>query len=369
MNLKITAPNKSVIYCFLLLLATSGCKDNQNTISTSDKPTDKTFPVEITKPFYEEVSHTLEAVGSFFPENEITIGAKVAGTIKILYADEGSIVKKGGMLMEIDDEKFRLEAEETNAMLKEAVAKLKNARATFNRINRLYQDGIIGRDEFDDAETQVSLNQSVVEELSARLNLSKKSVRDTKVLSPLDGVVSERIVSAGEYVKVAAQLMKVVDLTPLKLVFNLPEKDIAAVRQGLKVNITTRAYPGETFNGKIYFINPKADANTRTIEVKAWVDNSDYKLKPGFFVNVTVFTGAKKAFLLPESAVVVRKGSFVAMAVENNRIKYKKVTPGIRFDGKVEILHGISADDYIVVYGRSEISEGTPVKVINASDT
>jgi len=171
------------------------------------------------------------------------------------------------------------------------------------------------------------------------------------------------MVSAGEYVKVGADLVKIVDSNPLKLTFTLPEKSAGEIEIGQRVRITTRVYRDETFEGEIYFINPKVDPDTRTIEVKAWVDNSEYKLRPGYFVDVRVLLGKRNSLVLPESAVIVREGKVVVMVVMDGSVKYKRVTPGVRYDGKVEILNGISPEDDIVVSGRSEITEGTRVAI------
>ncbi len=354
-----------VRYTFLMILCGLACLfgcNGQPEMQT-DQAAEKSFPVEVTLPVLQDVAHTLEAVGSFLPEEEVTVGAEVAGTIKELHTDEGTLVTRGQPLLSIDDEKVRLEVQETEAMLREARARLKNAENTLNRMTKLFRDKVIGRHDFDDAETEVSLNKAMVEELQARLNRAKKSLRDARVRAPIDGTISERLVSPGEYVKVGAQLMRIVDADPLKLVFSLPEQHVGEARKGQKVSITTRAYPGKSFEGSVYFINPKIDQDTRTIEIKAWVDNSDHQLKPGFYVNVTVYLGSKKSLVLPESAVVVREGIIMCMAVENDRIVYKKVVPGVRFNGMVEVLDGITSTDRIVVYGRSEISEGTLVTV------
>ena len=323
----------------------------------------KAFPVDVTRGVFQDVEHTLEAVGSFLPEDEVTVGAEEKGVIKKLWVDEGSLVKKGDLLLEIDDETLRLEVEESQASLKEALSRLKHSQSRLKRMTELFEQGVIGQQEFDDAQNQASLNQAVVENIRARLSRFKKSLNDTRVSSPMDGIVSERMVSTGEYVKVGADLVKIVDSNPLKLSFTLPEKNAGEINEGLKVLVTTRVYRDQTFEGEIYFINPKLDPDTRTIEVKAWVDNSDYKLKPGYFVTVNVLLEKQRSLTLPESAVLVREGKIVVMSVVDGTITYKSVTPGVRFDGKVEILDGITPEDDIVVSGRSEITEGTKVTI------
>jgi membrane fusion protein (multidrug efflux system) len=354
-----------IIVAVVLLMRGENTNNSATVPGTSEQA--KIFPVEVTKPAFEEVEHNLDAVGSFFPEDEVTVGCEVDGIIKKLLVDEGSPVKKGDLLLEIDDEKLRLEVEESEAMLREGRARFEHSQATLKRMTSLFEQGVIGQQELDDARNQELMNQATVENTQAKLSRFKKELGDTRVLAPMDGVVSERLVSAGEYVKIGASLVKIVDVNPLKLAFTLPEKNAGEIRTGQKVRVTTRVYMGEMFEGEVYFINPKVEPATRTIEVKAWVDNSEYKLRPGYFVDVKVLLGKQKSFVLPESAVLVREGSIVVMTVEEGIIAYKRVTPGVRFDGKVEILEGITPEDSIVVSGRSEITEGTKVTVVSST--
>lgn len=332
---------------------------SENASATAEQGT--VFPVEVTRGIFEEVEHTLEAVGSFLPEDEVTVGAEQDGVIKRLLVDEGYPVKKGDLLLEIDDERLRLEVEESTAGLKEAQSRLEHSQSTLKRMTSLFEQGVIGQQEFDNAKNQASLNLAVVESIGARLSRFQKALRDTRIIAPMNGVVSDRMVSAGEYVKVGADLVKIVDSNPLKLTFTLPEKYAGEVKTGQRVEVTTRVYLNETFGGEVYFINPKLNPDTRTIEVKARVDNSEYKLRPGYFVTVNVHLGKKRSLVLPESAVLVREGTIVVMAVVDGMIAYKSVTPGVRFGGKVEILDGITLEDVVVVSGRSEIAEGTRV--------
>ncbi len=351
----------TVALCFVFVLASCG-KDAETEPAASGS--DTAFPVEVTRAVQEQVTHSIEAVGTFLPEEEVVIGAEVAGTIKALSVDEGTVVEKGRLLLEIDDEQSRLGVEETEAMLRESLARLKNAETTLRRMEKLYDDRVIGQNDYDDALTQVALNKAVVEKLRAQLKKQKKSLRDTRVLSPIDGTVSERMVSPGEYVKVGAELLKIVDTTPLKLSFSLPEKNAGQIENGQKVIVTTRAYPGETFEGTVYYVSPTVDDETRTIEVKALFDNADQRLKPGFYVDVILQLGSRSSLVLPESAVIVREGVVLVMAVREGTVRYMPIETGMRFDGRVEIIRGITDKEDIVVSGRSEITEGTAVRIV-----
>jgi membrane fusion protein (multidrug efflux system) len=327
----------------------------------------RAFPVEVTKVSFEKVEHYLDAIGSFLPEDEVTVSTEVEGIVEKRFVDEGYRVKKGDSLIKIDDEEFRFQREEAEASLKEAEERLKNAELTLKRINRLLEEKVIDQQKYDDTVTQFNLSRATVENVKAKLKRYRKSLRDTLIVSPLGGVVSERMVSEGEYVKVGTNLLKIVDIDPLKLSFALPEKFSGQLKIGQTVEVETKAYPGKIFTGDVYFISPKVNLSTRTFEVKAKVKNTNYQLKPGFFVDVKLFLDVNEsAMVLPEGAVVMREGRHVVLMVQGGKIIVKGVRPGKRFNGKVEILDGVDKDDLMVVSGLSELTDGSRVKVVTS---
>jgi len=356
-----------VVVCFLIaiiwFMQDRGNISSENLEDETKQP--KAFPVEVTQVSFEKVEHYLEAIGSFLPEDEVTVSTEVEGLIKKRYVDEGDFVKKGAPLIKIDDEKFRFQVEEAEASLREAEASLRNAELTLKRMNQLLEEKVIDQQKYDDTITQFDLSRATVENFKAKLKRYRKSLKDTMILSPLDGVVSERMVSEGEYVRVGANLLKVVDINPLKLSFTLPEKFSGQLKIGQKVAVKTKAFPDEIFTGSVYFISPTVNLNTRTFEVKAKIKNEDYRLKPGFFVDVRLIVDINEhAMVLPEGAVVMREGEFVLLVVQDGKIVLKSVRPGKMFDGKVEILEGVDKDDLVVLSGLSELTEGSRVRVV-----
>ena len=342
--------------------------DNLNSeISKENAQQAKAFPVEVTKVSFEKVEHYLDAIGSFLPEEEVTVSTEVEGIVEKRFVDEGDRVKKGDSLIKIDDEEFRFQREEAEASLKEAEERLKNAELTLKRINQLLEEKVIDRQKYDDTVTQFNLSRATLENVKAKLKRYRKSLRDTLIVSPLDGVVSERMVSEGEYVKVGTNLLKIVDIDPLKLSFALPEKFSGQLKIGQAVEVETKAYHGKIFTGNVYFISPQVNLNTRTFEVKAKVANTNYQLKPGFFVDVKLFLDVnERAMVLPEGAVIMREGRHVVLMVQGGKITIKPVTPGKRFNGKVEILDGVDKDDLMVVSGLGEFIEGSRVNVVDS---
>jgi membrane fusion protein (multidrug efflux system) len=352
------------------LAIVSGCSGSNPASEANEESAGqerKAIPVEVVSVTFQPVEHYLEAVGSLDPEEEVTVSAEVAGVVEELFVDEGSQVERGGMILRIDDETFRLEVEEVQANLSEVKERLKNAEDTFKRITRLYEQGVSDQQAYDDARTQRNLNRMIVNNLEGKLGRYKKSLKDTKVNSPLEGVVSERMISAGEYVKVATELVRIVDSNPLRLTFSLPEQFVAEVQLEQLVRVKVKAYPNREFEGKVYYVSPKVDSDTRMVEVKAWVDNDEGLLKPGFFVDARLMTGSSEnAMVLPEAAVLVRQGRFVVMAVEEGAVRYKGVETGSRFNGKVQIVGGVAPEDKLILAGMAELVEGSRVKVVSA---
>jgi len=363
MRLKIVIPVVILLLVVIFWLTRDG--ENHNYGSTGENAEQaKIFPVEVTKVAFERVEHYLEAVGSFLPEDEVTISTEVEGIIKKRFVDEGDQVKRGDVLIKIDDEKFRLQVEETEASLREAEATLKNAKGSLSRMEQLLSEKVVDQQRYDDTFTKFHLGKAMVENVRAKLKRYQRSLNDTEIVAPLDGVVSERMGSEGEYVKVGAELLKVVEINPLKLTFTLPEKFSGQVRMGQTVEVKAKAFPGEVFTGSVYFISPTVNLATRTLEVKAKVENKDYRLKPGFFVDVKLLTDVnEQAMVLPEGAVVMREEQFVVLTVQGEKIQFKSVMPGKRFERKVEILEGVGRDDIMVVSGLSELTEGSKVSI------
>ncbi len=354
-----------LLIALIWFIRDDGSPDSENLKEEAQQA--KAFPVEVTKVSFEKVEHYLDAIGSFLPEDEVTVSTEVEGIVEKRFVDEGDRVKKGDRLIKIDDEAFRFQREEAEASLKEAEERLKNAELTLKRINQLLEEKVIDQQKYDDTITQFNLSQATVENVKAKLKRYRKSLRDTLIVSPLDGVVSERMVSEGEYVKVGTNLLKIVDIDPLKLSFALPEKFSGQLKIGQMVEVETKAYPGKIFTGDVYFISPKVNLNTRTFEVKAKVKNTNYQLKPGFFVDVKLFLDVNEsAMVLPEGAVVMREGRHVVLMVQGGKITIKGVRPGKRFNGKVEILDGVDKDDLMVVSGLGEFIEGSRVEVVDS---
>lgn len=363
----------SFIIVFMVAFLAQGCSKKDANIET-EKKEDALVRVEATRPTIQKVAHIIRAVGSFLPDEQVSISPEVEGKIAKLLVDEGDMVKRGQLLAIIDDERYRLEVEKRKAQVGEAKANLKNMKLILARKERLVKEKVISQQEYDDTFTKFLLAKAQLKYAKAALNLAKKNLKDTKIYTPMDGIITERLISLGEYVG-STQMMgagnilfEMVNINPLKLSFTVPERYRSYLTIGKEVKLKVKAYPNEVFKGKIYFINPQIDPKTRSVEIKAYVKNDDMRLKPGFFADVTLIKDInERAIILPQDAVLYKGGKAMVYVLENNIAYKQEVKIGEQFRGKIEIISGISENSLIATKGNYLLEEGTKVEIIKAS--
>jgi membrane fusion protein (multidrug efflux system) len=322
---------------------------------------------EVTEVVPTSISYTVTAIGSLKTLEDITISSKKAGIINQILVREGDRVKKGQILIQLDDVDAKLEVERAEARVKEAEASLETNRTTLVRYQKLWETKVIPQQTYDDLTLKVKLDEARLALAAAELKLAKQSLLDHQIVSPIEGVVNLKIAALGEHVNVAPkdEILKIVQMDPLEIEFHVPENLAGAIHTGSKIQFALKAFPGEKFFAILRFISPTSDPSTRNVKMKAMVQNANYRLKPGFFAEVIVQTGGNPAALIiPESALFSQEGKFFTYTVRDGTARRKEVETGVRFEGKVEILRGIQEGDRVVTTGHEQLSEGIKVRVI-----
>jgi membrane fusion protein (multidrug efflux system) len=311
------------------------------------------------------VDYYIEITGTLLPENDVDVSAEVVGRLKKIHFEEGDMVKEGDLLVELDDERARLEVLESEARVKKAEADLENATKVEKRKKTLYQNNVISNQEYDDAVTQLHVTEAALETTVATLNLTKKDLKDTRILAPISGIISGKFFDVGEYVEEADKLLNIVKIDPIKALFYLPEKYASEVVPGKTATIRVDAYPNEVFTGKVYFVNPKVRVETRRIASYARIDNPEGKLKPGFFVNARfVAKSLKDAIIIPEEAILHEDGESFCFIVEDGVARQTYLTIGWRMKGgEVVILEGLTKENLVVIRGQYVLMDGDPVQM------
>jgi len=328
-------------YFFLLLAlaALAGCGKG------GGPPKDAPVPVELVPVTAAPLQETLEAVGSLDAEESVDIRPEVEGEITSIRLTEGQTVKKGDLLLQIDESKQA-------ATVAEAEADHKLAQETIHRADMLLADGTISQQEHD--QTHANFTR-----MEASLALAKKRLTEYTLTAPFDGILGRRFVSVGQYVNPQTTLVSIYDLDRMKLNFSVPERYSAKIQPGQTLRLKVAAYSEETFAGEIYLIEPRVDPGTRTVQVRAYVPNSDLRLKPGMFANVEITVGTKpKALTIPEECLFPNAGGFAVYRSHEGVAELVPVETGLRVPGKVEILKGLQAGDQVARSGNLRLSPG-----------
>jgi membrane fusion protein (multidrug efflux system) len=322
--------------------------------------------VEVTEVMPRPISYKVSAVGSLKTLEDVTISPKKAGIIQKIFVKEGDQVKKGQILVQLDDVDARLQVNMSEARVKEAEASLETDRTTLARYQKLWETKVIPQQTYDDLTLKVKLDEARLALAKSELNLAKQNLLDHRIVSPIDGVMNLKIAALGEHVNVAPkdEILKIVQMDPLEVEFYVPEHLGGAIHIGSKIQFTVKAFPEEKFLAILRFISSTADPATRNVKMKALVQNPSYRLKPGFFAEVSIQTGGNpSALIIPESSLFSQEGKFFIYIVQDGTAKRKEVETGVRFEGKVEVLKGIQKGEWVVTAGHEQLSEGVKVKI------
>ncbi len=288
------------------------------------------------------------SVGTFTPYNDVTVKAESAGHIDAVHFHEGDSVKENQKL-------FSLNAKEQVAKVKKAAAALKVSKSSLARKAKLRAQDFISAADLERAEADVETN-------SAELELAKEELSKTKIVAPFSGVLSMKKVSKGAYVASGDELVRLQDLDPMRLVFQLPQTELGMIKVGDPVTAMTDAYPDQTFEGKIEAIDPSVNEKTRSVMVYATFDNKDKRLIPGLYAQVSPKASPHQkgatSLLVPEQALLARPEGPAVYKKVGDKAVLTRVTLGTRTNDQAEVLSGLQMGDEIVLEGQDKIHDG-----------
>jgi membrane fusion protein (multidrug efflux system) len=319
------------------------------------KPPEERKPpvaVEAAKVEAAPLSEQVTAVGTLLSNEAVTISSEIPGRLKEIHFEEGRAVEQGAPLFTLDDSVYQ-------AQLADAEAKMKLAEQTHERTTQLFKNKYATAQSADESTSNLAVSTATVD--LARVQLDK-----TRILAPFSGIVGLRHVSAGEYITAGQALVNLEAINPVKADFRVPEKFLPAIRVGQAIEIKVDAFPKETFQGKVYAIDPRLDVAGRSLLVRAIVPNPEQRLRPGLFARVTVLLQLKEdALSIPEQAIVPQGDDQFVFKIVDGTARMTKVVTGTRRAGKVEIVEGLTAGDQVVTAGQLKIRDGSAVSVVN----
>lgn len=291
-----------------------------------------------------EVAQAKEYTANVEAENLNNISPSTPNRIKKINVEVGDRVRAGQQLVILDSsnsDQLRIN--------------LEYIESEYNRAVKLLEIG--------------AGTQQAVDQLKAQLDAAKSQynnmMENTVLVSPINGVVTARNYDAGDMTG-GNPVLSVGQLSPVvKVMINISENDMTTVKQGLPVDVTFDAFPGETFSGKVVRIYPAVDPATRTFPVEVRINNNNERIKPGMFARVAIDLGSQHNVVVPDRAVVKQTGSGnkYVYVLHGNKVSYERVELGQRLDTSYELLSGINDGDTVVITGQSRLADGVTVEV------
>jgi len=295
------------------------------------------------------------AVGTLRANESVVLRPEVAGRIKTILFREGAPVKRGAVLVELDDAVQRAE-------LQQARAGLDLAQANFQRTEELFARRFVSSSARDEAASRLQAARAAVALADARL-------RRMTLTAPFDGIVGIRQISVGAFVKEGDALVNLEDISVLKLDFRLPEALLPRLRTGQALEVGSDALPGERFAAQIEAIDPLIDAQTRAVSIRARLDNPQARLRPGMFARVRLILEERpEVVVVPEEALLPSSGGTqYVFRVVAGRAERVAIRIGIRRDALVEVVEGLAPGERVVTAGQMKLRDGAAVRVLGAA--
>jgi len=309
-----------------------------------------------------EVPVTLRLSGTLRGNQETDLAANAAGRVLATLVERGAQVVPGQVIARLDVRAASLSAVEARAQADSARAQEAQAQSECARYEQLKAKGAISDMEYDRGMSQCRTLPLSAAAANARASLAAQNVGDGIIRAPFAGVVTERQIEVGQYVRQDTRVATLVSLDPLRLELAVPESEVAKVKLDAEVRFTVAAFPTQQYRGKIRFVSGALRSTTRDLVVEALVQNPDKTLLPGMFADVTLTTGSRKLPGVPRVALVERDGQTHAFAVVEGRLEERLLSLGPAAGDRVSVLKGALVGDQMALPPLENLSNGQRVR-------
>ncbi len=293
---------------------------------------------------------TIEALGTARANESVTLTAQDTEIVSAVGFDDGEVVEKGQLLVQLNDREEQARVNELNVSLVEAQRQLK-------RIKGLAKENAASEQLLDE-------QQARVKTLEAQLEVANAQVKDLQIRAPFAGRLGIREISVGSLVRPADTITTLDDISAVKVDFSVAETHLASLGMGQKVTASSVAYPAQQFTGEISGIDSRIDPVTRSILVRATINNREELLRPGMLLQITLEKQVLETLVIPEKALVPNQDKQFVFVVEDDTVRQQEVVIGARRPGKVQVLDGLVAGDRVVTEGTLRIRDSSKVRVL-----
>lgn len=329
------AANK-IVLSLLLLLSVQGQWAYADAAAKKPPPV-----VEVQSVARAEVNSSLSAIATLKANESIVLKPEVAGRVISIQFAEGQQVKKGQLLVQLDDD--LLQAEQAAAQ-----AALNLAQAEFQRYQSLFQEQQVSVLDFERKKAELA-------QAKAAMSLVQAKLRQKQIRAPFAGVVGLRSFSPGDVVQANQSLVRLTSMSPLKADIKIPETSSHLISLNQTVTLKVDAVPGVQLQGKVTAVDPGLDTTTRAIVLRVLIPQGDNRIREGMTARATFSGGQAQQIVIPEQALVAQGGKFVVFTVKDNTATAVPVKVGNRSVGKVAIVDGLRDGDVIVISGQNKL--------------
>jgi membrane fusion protein, multidrug efflux system len=337
--------------------------------------------VEVAKVTRATVQQELTVVGNLIGETTVSVAPRAAGRLQEVYVRLGDRVGRGQRIAKIEDfelvEQIKQQdaaQEVSQATIRQREADLALAKTNLDRSKSLFDRQLIAKQQLDDnearyqsAQAQLDLARAQAQQSKARLDELKINLGNTLITSPVNGFISRRLVDPGASVGQNAPVVEVVDISRVRLIANVVEKDLKQLQAGDVTRVEVDAFPGETFTGRIARVSPVLDPATRTAPIEVEIANPTYRLKPGMYarVGITLDT-TKDALVVPANAVVDLGGRRGVFQPLSETAVFRAIQVGTETIDVVEVVGGLTEGAEVITTGSGQLRDGDRIAIAGA---
>jgi multidrug efflux pump subunit AcrA (membrane-fusion protein) len=410
---------KSFFVAVLAIAAAGGlsaCKksNGQTNAAAAASPTPAVIEITSMAAVSRELPQYFEATGSLAANEQTDVAPETSGKVAAVGVDIGTFVKKGQMLVRLEDADFKDRVQQAQAQVDQAKATLEQnhakiglrpgqkfnpenvpevaaARAALDladknlkRSEKLLESGDVSRAAYDVQKSQrdqaseqykalihqaeqnfaaIANSQASVEAAQSNLSLARRNLTYTTVAAPMAGYVADRPADVGEYISPQQKVATIVNTNPLRVKIDVPEQAIPQIHQGETVSVSVSAYTDRTFSGRVARISPNVTATSRTLSVEADVDNPNGELKPGQFATIRVLLPkSAPAVMVPQRALRTISGATYVFVIKNGFAQQRLVQSGQTEGDMVELKSGVTADEVVAISNVDQLGDGIAVR-------
>lgn len=322
---------------------------NEKEPAMSGRPGSMKIPVDayVVKP--KKLLDRIVTTGTILANEDVELKSEISGKISKILFNEGSSVRKGDLLVKINDDELQAQLLKTNY-----TKKLLEQREF--RQKKMLEREAISQEEYD-----IALNE--LNTVNAEIQLIKAQIDKTEIRAPFDGIIGLKSISPGSYVSPATSIATIQNINPVKIDFSVPEKYFSRVKAGNEIHFRIQG-SDKDYTGKVYAVEPKINLATRTLQVRAISQNERSEIFPGSFAEIDIILEEKNnALMLPSESVVPDLEGKKVYKINNGKAQQLAVETGIRQEREVEVVKGVAVGDTIVTSGVMQLKPGAAVNV------